>query len=381
MKNFSKFKKITSLASFAFGVGLGFNYSTYNPKQVLDSFEKSRGYVSKLENIADDYLQPQTSSFSLNEEKNTLGRNPHLGYVDEISVKAQDYINRGLIKTPEELVYLARVVYFEGAIDGREGMDAVAHVILNRNNYDNLSRRNGYPTIFSEDGKDTIFDVAFKNGKGESGNTIWQFSCIGDNSPRYFQENKGKKGWDMYSNGKLNVRVGEMDVENANLAYMAVIDALDGKTNDLTGGALFYQNPQEVDEYNSPKDWVEKGFRKIKRIGNHEFYVVEPYYGQWMEEMELSAQLPLKSPSKVKAGKVNFNERDYDEGKEIFMYRIKRGDNLHSIANRFNRWDNNHNSDGFMHVNPLEVIDEDGRYVGSEISPGQKVYIVPKERI
>ena len=193
-------------------------------------------------------------------------------------MKSKELIKRGLIDNPEELVYLSRVVYFEGGFDNkaksnddlRKGMEAISSVMYNRMKFDESQSRKGEKRTFTKKDGDDVFDVAFRHGKNRFNGITWQFSCVKDH-PKYFYEHEGKTNWDMYEGGKLNVAVGNMDERRANIAYESVINVLFEKSRDPTKGALFYQNYAASDKHN--KNWSQRGLQKTIKINSHDFYV------------------------------------------------------------------------------------------------------------
>ena len=223
-------------------------------------------------------LFPSKENKIYKEMKRIENRKTDFSYGCDVSKEALGLIKKGIINNPEELVYLSRVVYFEGGFDKKaknisdidKGMEAIASVMYNRFKFDEMKTKKGEPRTFTKKGSDDVFDVAFRSGKNRFGGTTWQFSCIPDHSD-YFYENEGQKGWDLYEGGKLNVAVGKMNKKRANLAYQALVDVLKGKVKDPTGGALFYQNYEASDKYN--KNWKKRGLEKIKEINSHDFYV------------------------------------------------------------------------------------------------------------
>jgi hypothetical protein len=205
-------------------------------------------------------------------------------YTDKVSKAAQDITRRGIPMTPEELVYITRVVYFEGSFDKkaghdltkiRKGMDGVSHVMRNRWEYDR--NHQGKRKVFSKQGQDDPFDVVFRSdrvtrtrkGGRQVTYTLWQFTCIRDQQT-YFYEHKGKGQWDMYAGGDLRYAVGNMNRPRADLAYQAVVDAFLGRTADPTNGSLFYKNPRASDRYN--QDWERRGLERRAVINSHQFY-------------------------------------------------------------------------------------------------------------
>lgn len=238
------------------------------------------GDISDLFDI-EAYRVPEKESKELEKGlKKAEERKPEYSYLDKVSDDARRLSRIGIVTTPEQLAYKARVVYFEGAKDERakndvelmRGMHAIAHVMKNRWEYEKLNHEGR----FSPKNSDKFFDVVFyhpwrtrigKEGK-KVNYTLWEFTCIKDQK-EYFEPHEGKKNWDIYEGGKINVAVGGMSRKKAEMAYQALMDVLEGKSQDPTNGSLYYQNPKYADKYN--RDWD----RKLKRetqINSHVFY-------------------------------------------------------------------------------------------------------------
>lgn len=225
-------------------------------------------------------------------------RNPRFDYGDRVSKDARRLKGYGMDMTPEELVYLTRAVYFEGGFDRnartdrdlKRGMQAITAVMHNRWKYDNMTDERYGRRDFGKGG-DSPFDVAFRHTKkrrkhGRGNYTVWQFTCVRDH-PEYFHEHKGKRGWDMYGEGKLNIAVGQMDRHRAALAYEAVIGVLTEEAADPTKGALFYQNPRAVDRNNTPEKWRKRGLRETTTVNSHVFYTYRNGGTGWQKNMNI----------------------------------------------------------------------------------------------
>jgi hypothetical protein len=70
--------------------------------------------------------------------------------------------------------------------------------------------------------------------------------------------------------------------------------------------------------------------------------------------------------------------RDNSEGKKVFRYEVADGDNPTLIARGFNKW-NKDNGDSSRDIIYSDVVDKNGKYIGSKIKPGQQVYVLAKK--
>lgn len=244
------------------------------------SGEKAHQIFADISDLFDieAYRLPVPDSREIETELNRAEKKkPDIKYVDRISEDAATITRKGIKITPEQLAYLARVHYFEATFDSKAGKDrqkildgvhAVTHVIKNRWEFEN-NIKDG--TFGRKNKKDSIFDVAFHHGtrtRNEKTYTVWQFTCIKDH-PKYFFEHRGKKGWDLYEGGNINVAVGGMDPVRAQIAYEGIVDVLSGRVPDLTSKSLFYQNPRFADRHN--RDW-DKKLTKVTEVNSHVFY-------------------------------------------------------------------------------------------------------------
>lgn len=125
-----------------------------------------------------------------------------------------------------DLEVLARTIWGEARGEKKEGMAAVASVILNR------TRKGGW---FGE----TITQVCKKP---------WQFSCWNQDDP----------------NCQKMLEITDMDPQYAQALIIAQ-KAVDGELPDSTGGATHYH------EYKILPKWAES-MKKTTQIGNHIFY-------------------------------------------------------------------------------------------------------------
>ncbi|MBI1970758.1 cell wall hydrolase [Candidatus Woesearchaeota archaeon] len=193
----------------------------------------------------------------------------------------------GIPITLEQLVYLARTVYWEAANDAptpralRKGMQGVASVIHNRWRYDNLYEER------SRTGEDSLGERPFSYQDGNShyhiivkhGGDTWQFTCVRDRPryyyPEYTEDPRESEGQPMLDGDNVHIAVGDMDKYQAQLAYQAVVDVLLGRVPDPTGKALFYMNPDYADPVNRDGWGRNDGKKKSVEINSHVFYTVD----------------------------------------------------------------------------------------------------------
>lgn len=241
-------------------------------------------FISKI-------LNKDDSDKIMDEVEDSENKNKDFDYVDKISKDAEKFIEGRMIATPEQLVYLTRVAYFEGGHDRKakdkkavkEGLQGIVSVINNRYKYDSYREKNGKKRGFSKKG-DNLFDLTFHHGKNKYGGTTWQFTCIRDH-PKYFYEQEGKKGWDMYENGKLNIAIGKMNKERTSWCYDVVLNVLKGKLKDNTNGALYYQNIAFSDKHN--KNWEKRyNVKKTAKINSHTFYRPKNLHSNWAKKID-----------------------------------------------------------------------------------------------
>lgn len=132
----------------------------------------------------------------------------------------------------EKAILAAATLWHEARGEGKEGMQAVLNVIMNR-----------------AGGKFDEIDKIILKPK--------QFSCWNSVSdPKTTASEMAQKA----SDGKLS------DSQQFKEAAALVKLAIDGKLSDITGSAKYYFNPKLA----KPK-WAEK-LTKTKSIGNHDFY-------------------------------------------------------------------------------------------------------------
>ncbi|RKX58626.1 MAG: hypothetical protein DRP29_06210 [Thermodesulfobacteriota bacterium] len=68
-----------------------------------------------------------------------------------------------------------------------------------------------------------------------------------------------------------------------------------------------------------------------------------------------------------------------DAEKDIYMYEVRRGDTLYSIASRFNRWDNGRGNK-YLEVRHTQILNAKMKKAGAAIRPGQRLRIVAKKK-
>ncbi len=187
--------------------------------------------------------------------------------------------------TPEDLIYLSRLLFYEAGAEPREGIKAVMEVILNRWRFDNGELASGIPSNITREkrfGDGTLMSVI-------KDNTL-EFNAIGVN-PKDFQTPsfKNKKGeYKLSPNSEAQVQA------RLEVCYQVVLEVLTGKASDPTEGALFYHNPNtstserlgagkhmttQVQETNTDEWRTRKEYRyRIipgEIIGKHLFYNAE----------------------------------------------------------------------------------------------------------
>jgi hypothetical protein len=201
-------------------------------------------------------------------------RQKNIATSDTIAGDSNFLIENGIIDTPAQLVYITRVVYFEGAYDSKArdvedikaGLVGITSVMYNRYLFDINRERNGLPRVFSKDGGN-LFDVVFHNAPNKFGGVTWQFSAIPDNVS-YFS-----------SDQTLTLDTGKMNADRTLLCYDALIAVLMGKNPDNTNAALFYQNPSRADSHN--RDWKSRGLDDVKEINSHVFFRPDNLSESW----------------------------------------------------------------------------------------------------
>jgi len=322
--------------------------------------------------------------------------NPSYPYTDPVS-KTTEAINKrlGTSMTPEQLVFLNRMVYFEGAVnESYDGYVSIVNVIMNRYKFDLWQTEHGKPRRFSSSSsKDSPFAVGFNHNKRGS----FEFCAIPAH-PTYFYEHPNNPAMSIYGtdengNPTLRVAVGQMNKRRAARSYKALIEVLLGNADDNTNGATFYQNPRATKGRNSLQSWL-KWARITTRAPwtAHVFLRPKDDAGAWRSvefprappkaaaynQPTTSPTTSTPSPSqKIEAG---FRPlRTNRHGEEVFPYTIQEGDTAAEIAREFNSWDDQH-GDHYQNATQRSVRTRRGRPVGSRIHPGQKVYVcVPPE--
>jgi hypothetical protein len=207
-------------------------------------------------------------------------RQTNIAISDTIVNDSSLLIENGIIDNPAQLVYITRVVYFEGAYDPKarsiedisSGLAGIASVMYNRYLFDVNRERNGLSRVFSKKGGN-LFDVVFHYAPNQYGGVTWQFSAIPDNVS-YFK-----------SNQSLTLATGKMNPDRTLLCYYALVDVLTEKSTDNTNAALFYQNPSMVDHYN--RNWKNRGLDDVKKINSHVFFRPSNLSDNWRESYSM----------------------------------------------------------------------------------------------
>ncbi len=321
--------------------------------------------------------------------------NPDYSYSDPVS-KTTEVINRrlGTSMTPEQLVFLSRMVYFEGAVkESYDGYVSIANVIMNRYKFDLWQTEHGKPRRFSSSSpKNSPFAVGFNHNRRGS----FEFCAIPAH-PTYFYEHPNNPAMSIYGtdeqgNPTLRVAVGQMNKQRAARSYKALVDVLLGNVGDNTNGATFYQNPRATSGRNSLESWL-RWARITSRAPwtAHVFLRPKDDAGAWRAiEFPTAAtqaaynqpttnpitNTPTPSPETTAGFRALRTNR---HGEEVFPYTVQKGDTAAAIARKFNSWDDHH-GDRYQNATPRSVRTSRGRPVGSRIHPGQKVYVcVPPE--
>ncbi len=168
----------------------------------------------------------------------------------------------------EDLVYVARVLYFEGAFDKKAsseediatGYEAMASVILNRYLWD---REHGTTKFGKEN---TLRAVVEKP---------YAFSCRDVPKNKELFEPKTFKN----KKGEWQLAYGRMHPDRVELAYDALLDVLDEAIVDPTDGAMFYKADyagvrwENTHAFSMPDAQCYRTFGN--KINTHEFFVVE----------------------------------------------------------------------------------------------------------
>lgn len=181
--------------------------------------------------------------------------------------------------TPEDFVWTARTIYFEGAYDTaairngkwdltevRRGLDGIASVILNRQLFSVSNPRFPVKNVTGNNYfGETLSKVITQNYNGN-----YEFAAIFWNS-QYFINPRN-------SNGQYSVATMDMDIERAALAKLALIDALTGRTPDPTKRALYYKNTDASPGVVFHDTKVFDGYTRTwsTKIGSHDYYTVSP---------------------------------------------------------------------------------------------------------
>ena len=148
--------------------------------------------------------------------------------------------------SPEDLVYLSRLLYFESGNNGRNleelrnGLDGVMHTILNRWKFDNGDYGITYmgkkiKTGYRRFGDGSLMSIVAGRGAKE-------FTAIGKKKPFFRREtfrDKGGRFSLIYGQQEYNLPIKKALAE----CYRSVLRALSGNSADPTDGSLFYKNP------------------------------------------------------------------------------------------------------------------------------------------
>jgi hypothetical protein len=206
-------------------------------------------------------------------------RQRHITTPADISKDAAPLIKRGLIDNPAQLIYITRVIYFEGAFDAKarsladikEGLTGIASVIYNRYIFDTANEKAGRRRAFSGEGAN-LYDIVFHRAPNKYGSITWQFSAIPKNTS--------------YFNGKrpLSLASGKINPDRALLCYEILMEVLTEKRSDNTRAALFYQNPLCVDRHN--RDWKSRGLDDVAKINSHVFFRPNYLPENWRRQIE-----------------------------------------------------------------------------------------------
>lgn len=183
----------------------------------------------------------------------------------KIAKDAAPLIKKGLIDNPAQLIYITRVIYFEGAFDPKArsladikaGLTGIASVIYNRYLFDKANEKTGRPRAFSDKGAN-LYDIVFQRAPNNHGSITWQFSAIAKNAS-YFNGNR-----------PVSLASGKINADRALLCYEILMEVLMEKRSDNTKAALFYQNPRHVDRYN--RNWKSRGLDDVAKINSHVFF-------------------------------------------------------------------------------------------------------------
>ena len=165
----------------------------------------------------------------------------------------------------EDLVYLTRILYFEGAFDAhattedelRLGYDAIASVIKNRWAFDQEHKSNKFG------GKKGLRGVAEND---------YAFSCVRDN-PAYFAEKSFYE-----TKNEFSLIYGQMNFSRTELAYASFVAILSETREDPTDSATFYKTRDipQVWEGTEAFHVHRKACKRVftVRINSHEFFEI-----------------------------------------------------------------------------------------------------------
>ncbi|MBI4983417.1 peptidoglycan DD-metalloendopeptidase family protein [Candidatus Woesearchaeota archaeon] len=148
---------------------------------------------------------------------------------------------QGIALSPKNLIYLTRLLYLES---GSNDMDAIMQVIINRWKFDTCKYN-------LKNGKKVVKNITCKRQFGDgtlmsivTGRNTHEFDAI-EHKPKCFSGDSFKN-----DKGEYILPCGVMRSENGGemsklkQCYHAVLNALAGKSRDLTNGALYYKNPK-----------------------------------------------------------------------------------------------------------------------------------------
>ncbi len=187
--------------------------------------------------------------------------------------------------SPEDLIYLSRLLFYEAGAEPIEGIKGVMDVILNRWKFDNGQSAPGIPANITGEkrfGDGTLMSIIKEN--------TLEFNAIGAN-PKDFQTSSFK---DKKREYKLSPNSDAQVQAKVELCYQVVLEALMSNSSDPSEGALFYHNPDtstsdrlgagkhmstQVQETNEEGWRIRNEYRyKVvpgEKIGKHLFYNAE----------------------------------------------------------------------------------------------------------
>lgn len=282
--NYLSGEHLRKLATDLRQIGDEFTESKTPPAETTPKGTEDKGDTNTVPNVTKNNGKNPTESIEL-ELRRIESLKTSLANNDPIAIQARA-LPREMIRSPEELIYLTRVIYFESGFDLkagnervriRHGAEAVASVIYNRYLFDNQEGME----VFSNREKPSMTDIAFRHGRkgftradGSSGSyVLWQFTAIRDNPDYFYPVNK--EGYGLCKGNRLAIATGEMDEVRAQICYEELVKVLSRSPQehiirDITGKALFYQNITASDSHN--KNWKDRGLEITREINSHTFY-------------------------------------------------------------------------------------------------------------